>query len=84
MPQQSEHEIEVFNAALELPAAERAAYLDRVCANDLALRRPRIRLSTAVRQQPVEGISEKLILLISNELHSTANFFVRFGAFHAY
>jgi serine/threonine protein kinase/WD40 repeat protein len=38
MPQHSEHEIEVFNAALELPSAERAAYLDRVCAGEPALR----------------------------------------------
>jgi len=39
MPQPSEHEIEVFNIALELPAGERAAYLDRECAGDAALRR---------------------------------------------
>ncbi len=39
MPEPSEHEIEVFNMALELPAAERAAYLDRECAGDPALRR---------------------------------------------
>jgi len=38
MPQPSEREIEVFNAAVELPAAERAAYLDQVCAGDAALR----------------------------------------------
>ncbi|HWV99814.1 MAG TPA: protein kinase [Candidatus Acidoferrum sp.] len=38
MPQPSEHEIEVFNTALELPAGERAAYLDRECAGDAALR----------------------------------------------
>ena len=38
MPQPSEHEIEVFNIALELPAGERAAYLDRECAGDAALR----------------------------------------------
>ena len=38
MPQPSEHEIEVFNIALELPAEERAAYLDRECAGDAALR----------------------------------------------
>jgi serine/threonine protein kinase len=38
MPQPSEHEIEVFNVALELPAGERAAYLDRECAGDAALR----------------------------------------------
>jgi serine/threonine protein kinase/tetratricopeptide (TPR) repeat protein len=39
MPQPSEREIEVFNAALELPVAERVAYLDQVCASDAALRR---------------------------------------------
>jgi serine/threonine protein kinase len=38
MPQPSEHEIEVFNIALELPAGERAAYLDQACAGDAALR----------------------------------------------
>ncbi len=38
MPQPSEREIEVFNVALELPAAERAAYLDQACAGDAALR----------------------------------------------
>ncbi len=38
MPQPSEHEIEVFNTALELPPAERAAYLDQACAGDPALR----------------------------------------------
>ncbi|MGA3182532.1 MAG: serine/threonine-protein kinase [Verrucomicrobiota bacterium] len=38
MPQPSEREIEVFNAALELPAAERVAYLDQACAGDVALR----------------------------------------------
>ena len=38
MPQPSERDIEVFNAALELPPAERAAYLDRACAGDAALR----------------------------------------------
>ena len=38
MPQPSEHEIEVFNVALELPDAERAAYLDQACAGDAALR----------------------------------------------
>src|SRR5208282_386819 len=38
MPQPSEREIEVFNAALELSAAERAAYLDQVCAGDAVLR----------------------------------------------
>jgi serine/threonine protein kinase/WD40 repeat protein len=38
MLQPSEREIEVFNVALELPAAERAAYLDRSCAGDAALR----------------------------------------------
>lgn len=38
MPQPSEHEIEVFNTALELPAGKRAAYLDRECVGDAALR----------------------------------------------
>ena len=38
MPQPSEREIEVFNRALELPAGERAACLDRECAGDAALR----------------------------------------------
>src|SRR5271170_6617769 len=38
MPQPPDREIEVFNAALELPAAERAAYLDQACAGDDALR----------------------------------------------
>ena len=38
MPQPPEHEIEVFNVALELPAAERSAYLDGACADDAALR----------------------------------------------
>jgi serine/threonine protein kinase/tetratricopeptide (TPR) repeat protein len=38
MRESSELEIEVFNAALEFPAAQRAAYLDRVCAGDSALR----------------------------------------------
>jgi WD40 repeat protein/serine/threonine protein kinase len=38
MPEPSEREIEVFNAALELSAAERVPYLDRACAGDLALR----------------------------------------------
>jgi eukaryotic-like serine/threonine-protein kinase len=39
MPQPSEREIEVFNTALEVPAAQRAAYLDQACAGDAALRR---------------------------------------------
>jgi eukaryotic-like serine/threonine-protein kinase len=39
MAQPSEREIEVFNVVLELPPAERAAYLDQVCAGDAALRR---------------------------------------------
>jgi (1->4)-alpha-D-glucan 1-alpha-D-glucosylmutase len=39
MPEPSEHEIEVFNVALELPAGERAAYLDRECAGDASLRK---------------------------------------------
>ena len=38
MPQPSDNEIEVFNVALELPRGERAAYLERVCAGDAALR----------------------------------------------
>ena len=38
MPQLPEHEIEVFNVALELPAAERSAYLDGACADDAGLR----------------------------------------------
>jgi serine/threonine protein kinase len=38
MPQPSDHEIEVFNIALELPAGARAAYLDQACAGDTALR----------------------------------------------
>jgi serine/threonine protein kinase len=38
MPQPPDHEIEVFNAALDLPVPERAAYLDRACAGDGALR----------------------------------------------
>ena len=38
MAEPSEHEIEVFNAALELPAAERPGYLDQACAGDPGLR----------------------------------------------
>ena len=38
MPQPSEREIEVFNAALELPTQERAVYLDEACAGDAKLR----------------------------------------------
>src|ERR1044071_6184193 len=38
MPQPSDNEIEVFNGALESPRGERAAYLERVCAGDAALR----------------------------------------------
>src|SRR5271166_5576753 len=38
MPQPPELEIDVFNVALELPAAERSAYLGRACAGDAALR----------------------------------------------
>src|ERR1035438_557056 len=38
MPQPTEREIEVFNAALELPARERVAYLDKACVGDDALR----------------------------------------------
>src|SRR5208282_1971166 len=33
-----DREIEVFNAALKLPVAERVAYLDQACAGDTALR----------------------------------------------
>ena len=38
MSEPHEHEIEVFNVALELPAGERAAYLEVACAGDPALR----------------------------------------------
>jgi tRNA A-37 threonylcarbamoyl transferase component Bud32 len=38
MPEPSEREIEVFNAALELPVAKRAAFLDQACGSDAALR----------------------------------------------
>src|SRR5579863_2848957 len=38
MPQPSEREIEIFNEALELSAAERVAYLDQVCVGDAVLR----------------------------------------------
>ena len=38
MSEPSEREIEVFNAALELPAAERARYLDNACAGEASLR----------------------------------------------
>ena len=38
MSEPSEREIEVFNTVLELPAAERAIYLDNACAGDAALR----------------------------------------------
>ena len=38
MPMPSDREIEIFNAALELPATERQAYFDQVCAGDAALR----------------------------------------------
>ncbi len=31
-------EVAILNAALELPAGERAAYLDNACAGDAALR----------------------------------------------
>src|SRR5579859_6525735 len=37
-PPEHEHEIEVFNGVLKLPVGERAAYLDRECAGDAALR----------------------------------------------
>jgi WD40 repeat protein/serine/threonine protein kinase len=38
MPQPTDREIEVFNAALELPAGERLAYVDQVCGGDAELR----------------------------------------------
>jgi WD40 repeat protein/serine/threonine protein kinase len=38
VPQPPDHEIEVFNAALELPTGERGAYLDQVCSGDAGLR----------------------------------------------
>ncbi|MGA2246652.1 MAG: hypothetical protein ABSH48_16795 [Verrucomicrobiota bacterium] len=38
MSEPHEHEIEVFNVALELPASQRAAYLEMACAGDDALR----------------------------------------------
>ncbi len=38
MTESSNWEVAVLNAALELPTAERAAYLDGVCAGDPALR----------------------------------------------
>ncbi|MGA2248856.1 MAG: hypothetical protein ABSH48_28210 [Verrucomicrobiota bacterium] len=38
MSQAHEQEIEVFNVALELPASQRAAYLEVTCAGDPALR----------------------------------------------
>src|SRR5208283_4010598 len=38
MPQPPEREIEIFNAALEFAAVERAAYLDQACAGDATLR----------------------------------------------
>jgi len=37
MPKPPEHEIEVFNRALELPVPEQAAYLAGACAGDVAL-----------------------------------------------
>src|SRR3974390_2779171 len=37
MPQPFDREIEVFNTALELPAAERGAFLYKVCAGDAGL-----------------------------------------------
>ena len=39
MSEPSSPEVAILNAALELPAAERAACLDRACAGDPALRR---------------------------------------------
>ena len=39
MSEPPERDIEVFNAALELPPAERAACLDQACVGDAALRR---------------------------------------------
>ena len=59
MLEPSEHEIEVFNVALELPAAERAAYLDRACADDAALRqRVEELLKASVEAYPhLEGFS---------------------------
>jgi serine/threonine protein kinase/WD40 repeat protein len=38
MSEPHQHEIEVFNVTLELPASQRAAYLDVACAGDDALR----------------------------------------------
>ncbi|MCX6928624.1 MAG: tetratricopeptide repeat protein [Verrucomicrobia bacterium] len=38
MSEQPDREVAVFNAAVELPAAERAAYLDKACAVDTTLR----------------------------------------------
>jgi serine/threonine protein kinase len=38
MPQPPESEIEIFNAALDLPVGARAAYLDKACGGDAALR----------------------------------------------
>jgi hypothetical protein len=37
MSQPSDHEIDVFNVALELPTAERVAYLDQFCVGDVVL-----------------------------------------------
>ena len=34
-----DHEVAIFTEALQLPAGERAAYLERVCGSDLELRR---------------------------------------------
>ena len=55
MPQPSEREIEVFNAALELPAAERVAYLDQACAGDVALRQ---RVAAPAGQNQCDGIAD--------------------------
>jgi serine/threonine protein kinase len=38
MPEMLNREVSIFNSALELPPEQRAAYLDRVCADDAALR----------------------------------------------
>jgi hypothetical protein len=39
MTDPADREAAVFGAALKLPAGQRAAYLDRACADDAALRR---------------------------------------------
>src|SRR5258708_31345374 len=50
MAQPPDNEIEVFNVALELPRGERAAYLDRACACDAALRQ-RVEELVKVREE---------------------------------